>query len=219
VTVTESLNKIKVRGNIRAFRDDNCVFVSPSPLLGMAIKSKGLQLDLTSNELRIQKDMEQKRKQITLMGILMASIVMVLSLLLLVKLYFKNAYLTQIKQEIKKIEKVAGYVERMRRHIFLVESRLDAKQRSINVFHEVHRLTPKEIYFTNVNIEEEEKAILQGRAKEMSNVFSFVTTLENSSYFENVKTTYTTTKKDQDGEYTKFEIICMYEGQEGLEAP
>ena len=48
----------------------------------------------------------------------------------------------------------------------------------------------------------------------MSNVFSFVTTLEDSSYFENVKTTYTTTKKDQGDEYTKFEIICMYEGQE-----
>jgi len=32
-----------------------------------------------------------------------------------------------------------------------------------------------------------------------------------------VKTTYTTTKKNQDEEYTKFEIICMYEGEEGYE--
>lgn len=216
VTVTDSLNNIKIRNNIRIFRDDDCIFVSSSPLLGMSIKSKDLQLDLTSNELRIQKDMEQKRKQITLMGILAASVVMLLSLLLLINVYFKNTYLMQIKKEIAKIEKVADYVERMRRHIFLVESRLDAKRRSINVLHEVHKLTPREIYFTNINIEEEEKAILQGRAKEMSNVFSFVTTLENSSYFENVKTTYTTTKKDQDEEYTKFEIICMYEKEEGL---
>ena len=132
-------------------------------------------------------------------------------------LYSKNAYLTQIKQEITRIEKVASYVERMRRHIYLVEGRLDAKRRSINIFHEIHKLTPKEIYFTNINIEEEKKTILQGRAQEMSNVFSFVTTLENSTYFENVKTTYTTTKKDQGEEYTKFEIICMYEGEEGYE--
>ena len=51
----------------------------------------------------------------------------------------------------------------------------------------------------------------------MSNVFSFVTTLEGSPYFENVKTTYTTTKKDQGQEYTKFEIICMYEKKEEFE--
>ncbi|MCK5179636.1 MAG: PilN domain-containing protein, partial [Candidatus Omnitrophica bacterium] len=134
-----------------------------------------------------------------------------------IRVYFKNTYLTQIKKEIAKIEKVAGYVERMRRHIYLVENRLDAKGRSVNVLHEVHKLTPREIYFTNINIEEDEKTILQGRAKEMSNVFSFVTMLENSPYFENVKTTYTTTKKDQNEEYTKFEIICMYEKEDEFE--
>ncbi len=217
VTVAEAVNNIKIRANVRAFRDEDCVFVSPSPLLGMAIKSESLQLDLTSNELRIQKEMERKRKQITLMGVLAASVVLVLSMLLLIRVYFKNTYLTQIKKEIAKIEKVAGYVERMRRHIYLVESRLDAKRRSINVLHEVHKLTPREIYFTNINIEEDEKTILQGRAKEMSNVFSFVTILENSPYFENVKTTYTTTKKDQNEEYTKFEIICMYEKEDEFE--
>ncbi|MCK5178426.1 MAG: PilN domain-containing protein, partial [Candidatus Omnitrophica bacterium] len=169
------------------------------------------------NELRIQKEMEIKRRQITLMGILTASVVMVLSLLLLLNAYFKNTYLGQIKKEIAKIEKVADYVERMRRHISLVETRLDAEQRSINVLHEVHSLTPKEIHFTNISIEEDKQTVFQGRATEMSNVFSFVTTLEKSSYFENVKTTYTTTKKDQGEEYTKFEIICMYEKEEGYE--
>ncbi|MCK5178636.1 MAG: pilus assembly protein PilM [Candidatus Omnitrophica bacterium] len=217
VTVAEALNNIKIRGNVRAFRDDDCVFVSPSPLLGMAIKSEDLQMDLTSNELRIQKEMEQKRKQITLMGILAASVVLILSLLLLVRVYFRNTYLAQTKKEISKIEKVASYVENMRRHIYLVEGRLDAKRRSINVLHEVHKLTPKEIYFTNINIEEGKQSILQGRAKEMSNVFSFVTILENSPYFENVKTTYATTKKDRNEEYTKFEIICMYEKEEEFE--
>ena len=103
-------------------------------------------------------------------------------------------------------------VERMRRQVYLVEGRLDAKRRSINVLKEVHQLTPKEISYTNIDIDEDDKVGLQGRASEMSTVFSFVTTLEKSPYFENVKTTYTTTKKDESGEYTKFEIVCMFEG-------
>ncbi|MBN1869285.1 MAG: pilus assembly protein PilM [Candidatus Omnitrophica bacterium] len=217
VAVADPLNNIKTRNNVRALYNEQCVYVSPSPLLGMAAKSKNLLLDLTSNELRIQKGMEDKRKQITLLGILAASIVMVSSLMLLVNIYYKNTYLTQLEKEIAKIAKVAGRVEDMRRHIYLVEGRLDAGRRSVNVFHEVHALTPQEIFYTNIDIDEGKKVVLQGRAKEMSNVFSFVTTLENSPYFENVKTTYTTTKKDEKEEYTKFEIICMFEGVEGYE--
>ena len=117
------------------------------------MKNKELQLDLTSSELRIQKGMEQKRKQITVMGILAASIVMMGSLLLLLSIYMENIYLAQIKDQIKKIEKVASHVERMRRHIYLVEGRLDAGQRSLNTFYEIHKLTPQEIYFTNINME------------------------------------------------------------------
>ena len=139
------------------------------------------------------------------------TVVTVGSLCLLISIYTKNSYLTQLKKQIAQIEKEAGYVERMRKHIDLVEGRLDAKQRSINVLHEVHKLTPKEIYFTNINIEEKKRTTLQGRATAMSIVFSFVTTLEGSPYFENVATTYTTTKKEKGEEYTKFEIICMYE--------
>ncbi|HQP10991.1 MAG TPA: pilus assembly protein PilM [Candidatus Omnitrophota bacterium] len=217
VAVTEPLNNIKTLKDVRAFRSDDAVFVSPSPLVGMAVNNKDLQLDLTSRELRIQKDMDQKRKQIMVMGVLAASIVMIGSLLLLISLYSKNAYLTQLEREIKKIEKVANLVDRMRQHITLVKERLDAGRRSINISDEIHKLTPKEICFTNINIEEDSQTVLQGRAKEMSNVFSFVTVLENSPYFENVKTTYTTTKKEQGEEYTKFEIICLYERKEEFE--
>jgi type IV pilus assembly protein PilM len=217
VEVTDPFHDIKIHSDIHVFHEEDYVFVSPSPLLGMAIKNKNLQLDFTSGELRIQKEMEQKRKQITLMGILIAAIVMVISLILLITIYAKNSYLTEIKKHITQIEKEADYVERMRMHIDLVEDRLNAERRSINVLNEVHKLTPREIYFTNINIEEKERTILQGRAEAMSNVFAFVTTLEGSPYFEKVETTYTTTKKEQGEEYTKFEIICMFESKEDYE--
>jgi len=211
IRLTEPFQNIKLRGDIHVFSDEDFLFISPSPLLGMVVRHGDLQMDLTSNELRIQREMEQKRKQITLMGILAASVVLLISLLVIIQIYNKNAYLMQIKKQIAKIEKEASHVERMRRYINLVEGRLDAKYRSLNVLNEIHKLTPKEIYFTNINIEEKNRAIIQGRASAMSNVFSFVTTLEESPYFENVKTTYTTTKKDKDEEYAKFEIICLYE--------
>lgn len=217
VELTIPFNNIKVHNEVRIFKDEKYVFVSPSPLLGMTIKPSDLQLDLTSSELRIQKEMEMKRRQVTLMGILTAAVIMVGSLVLLIAMYTKNSYLSEIKNNIAKIAKEAGYVERMRKHIDLVANRLDADKRSINVLDEVHKLTPREIHYTSVNIEERKRTVLQGRAIAMSNVFSFVTTLENSSFFENVATTYTTTKKEQGKEYTKFEIICMHEDEQEFE--
>jgi Tfp pilus assembly PilM family ATPase len=186
--------------------------VSVSGLFGASIKHKELELDLTPSEVRIQKLMEEKRKHLTVMGILFSSIVMMASLLLLTNIYNKNSYLAQLKQKISRIESQANEVERMRMQISLVEKRLDAKGASINILNEIYKLTPREIYFTNINIEEKKQAILRGRAFAMSNVFEFVTTLENSPYFEGVKTTYTTTKKEKDAEYAEFEIMCNYEG-------
>ena len=177
----------------------------------MALDAAALELDLTSSELRIKKQMEGRRKQITVTGVLVLSIIMMLSTLFFIVFYGKSSYLVGIKKSVARIEKEASEVERMRSSISLVKGRLDAKKNSINILHEISRLTPQEIYFTNINIEENKQTVLQGRAAAMSNVFEFVTTLENSPYFENVQTTYTTTKKEKDTEYAKFEIICMHE--------
>jgi Tfp pilus assembly PilM family ATPase/Tfp pilus assembly protein PilN len=213
----EPFNNIKIRNDVNIFNQADYIYVSPAPVLGMSIKNKEIFLDLTSSELRIQKEIEEKRKQITLMGVLIAAIVMVSSLILLITIYTKNFYLGELKKQITRIAKEANYVESMRKHISLVEERLSVQGRSINVLHEISQLTPTEIYFTNINIEEMKQTTLQGRADAMSNVFSFVTTLEGSPYFENVKTTYTTTKKEKGGEYTRFEIICMHEEEGVLE--
>ena len=209
--ITNPLKNIRIRKGIDVLQDENFKFVSVSSLFGIALKPTELKLDLTLPESRIQKLMEEKRKQLTVMGILFTSIVMMVSLLLLMNIYSKKAYLMQLKQKIAEIEYDANQVEKMRMRIDLIEKRLDAKGTSINILNEIYKLMPEEVYLTNINIEERNQAILRGRAFAMSDVFKFVTTLENSPYFENVKTTYTTTRKEENTEYAEFEVICSYE--------
>ena len=211
VVITDPTHHIHLVKESTLFEKDEGRFVSPCPLMGISLEAAALELDLTSSELRIKKQMEGRRKQITVTGVLVLSIVMMLSTLFFIVFYGKSNYLAEIKRSVANIEKDASEVERMRSSINLVKGRLDAKKSSINILNEISRLTPKEIYFTNINIEENKQTVLQGRAAAMSNVFEFVTTLENSPYFENVQTTYTTTKKEKDTEYAKFEIICMHE--------
>ncbi len=212
VEMTEPLKNVRTQKWVNFSEVRDCKFISSCALIGMALNPEMLELDLTSSELRIKKQMEERRTKITTTGILALSIVTMMSILFFTGYYNKNAYLSQLKRATAKISKDAEGVERMRLCIDLVEKRLNTQRCSLNILNEIAKLTPKEIYFTSIDIDEKKQAVLQGRAAAMSNVFEFVTTLENSPFFENVKTTYTTTKKDKDTEYAKFEIICMNEG-------
>ncbi|MBL7155676.1 MAG: pilus assembly protein PilM [Candidatus Omnitrophica bacterium] len=190
-------------------REDGHKFISTSALFGLATAPEKAEIDLTPGEIRIRQIMEAKRKDLTVTGILLTSIVMVASFLFLTNIYYKNAYLAQLKSRIAGIRESAESVARMRMVVNAVKSRLDAKDSSINILAHVYELTPEEIYFTTITVESKQKVILRGRAPAMSDVFKFLTQLENSRYFENVKTTYTTTKKEKDKECAEFEITCM----------
>ena len=211
VEALDPLKDIQLKKGTNIIPKDVFDSVSISPLLGLIMKGKKPVLDLTPTEVRIQKMMEQKRRQLTIMGVLVASIVMLSTLLLLINVYNKNLYLEQLKEISGNIENEAMEVERMRMKIGLIQGRLDAKGSSVNILDEIYKLTPREIYLTSIDIEEKKEAVLKGRASAMSHVFKFITTLEESPYFENVKTTHTTTKKDKEREFAEFEIICAYQ--------
>ena len=209
--IFKPIRDVNIKKDITVLQDDNIRFISTSSLFGIAINYKKSEIDLTPGEIRIQKLMEEKRKNLTVMGVLLASIAMMASLLLLTDIYNKNMYLAQLKDKISKVEEGAKEVAKMRIRINLIEERLDPKGSSLDIVNEIYRLTPDEIYFTNISVEDKSEAILRGCALAMSDVFTFVTTLEESRYFENVKTTYTTTRKKEGKEYADFEIICLYE--------
>jgi len=208
---TDPFKNIVIKKNVGVLPDEDSRAISVSPLFGIALMPKALEFDLMPQEARIYRLMEARRKALTVMGILFAAIAMMASSFLLAGIYNKTSYLGRLKKEISRVGKNADEARKMRVRISLVEKRLDAKGTSLDILNEVHKLIPKEIYFTSINIEEKKQAILKGRASAMSDVFRFVTTLENSPYFKNAKTTYTTTKKEEDKEYADFEIICMYE--------
>ena len=216
VEAVKALKNIRVRKGSRGLEDEgNFKSISISPLIGVAIKGTGLTLDLTTSEARIQKLMDEKRKSLMITGVLAAAIALAASCFLLTFIYNKTAYLREVKKEIAKIETSAGEVEKMHMRISLIEKRLDAKGASINILEEIYKLTPKEIYLTSIEIHEKKEAILKGHARAMSDVFKFITTLEDSGMFAKVKTSYTTTKKEGDTEYADFEIICLYEEGRG----
>lgn len=212
---TDPLNNIVMGKEADIAADPSYRFVSITPLVGAAIAEKKVEMDLMPAEQRVVKLMEAKRSQLTIMGILVTSIVMMLSILMLIDIYNKNAFLAQLKQKIDKISNESSGVEKMRLGIRLVSQRLSAKGSSVEILTEIARLVPADINFTDIDIEENRQIVLKGRGATMSSVFKFVKVLENSPVFANVKATYATTKKerkdDKETEYAEYEIVCFYE--------
>jgi Tfp pilus assembly protein PilN len=193
------------------FRESGLKFISLSPIFGILLKYNQLEFNLLPGEKRIHKLMEEKRKNLTIMGILFSAIMMMLSLLILIHIYNKNIYAAQLRQKSALIKSDSDEIEKMRLSVNLIQGLLDARGDSLNLLKEIYKIIPKEIYLTNIDIERRKQIVLRGCAQAMSDVFKFVTLLEKSPYFENVKNTYATAKKENNTERTDFEITFAYE--------
>jgi len=191
--------------------EEDYKFISATPLIGLATKYNALQFDLMPNEMRIKKRVEEKKKYLTVAGVLFTAIFTMLTFLLFIHIYNKNTYKAQLEDKLAKIKDGAQGIDRMRRLITLGQERLDANGDCLTMLSGLYEVMPKEIYLTSVDIERKKQLTIKGRAPVMSDVFKFVGVLENSHYFKNVKNTYATTKKEDNYEYTDFEIICIYE--------
>jgi Tfp pilus assembly PilM family ATPase/Tfp pilus assembly protein PilN len=191
--------------------EEDYKFISTTPLVGLAMKYNALQFDLMPNEMRIKKRVEEKKKYLTMAGILFIAIFTMLTFLLFIHICNKNTYKAQLEDKLAKIKDGAQGIDRMRRLITLGQERLDANGDCLTMLSGLYEVMPKEIYLTSVDIERKKQLSIKGRAPVMSDVFKFVGVLESSRYFKNVKNTYATTKKEDNYEYTDFEIICISE--------
>ncbi len=217
VEKTDTLKKIGIKKDSKAAQAGSITSVSLTPLVGAALKHTAPQLDLTPGEHKIFKLMEKKRTDLTIMGILFLSIVMMISFFLFISFYYKSSYLFKLRKQVKEISAESGDIEKMRLSIDLVKHNLDAKNSSLGILHEIYGVTPAEISLSGIDIDENKQVVLKGRGFAMSDVFKFIKRLEESKLFANVKASYTRTKKEKEGdkdvEYAEFEIVCPYEGR------
>jgi Tfp pilus assembly protein PilN len=189
-------------------------FLSFSSALGFFIHPRDLEFNLLSQEVLIEKIMEEKRKNLTVVGILFGAVILTLSLLIIIHVDNKNLRLTKVKQQMEKIKEVSGNVEKMRLLINLFQDRIDAKGDPLNILNDIYGVTPDKVYLTEISIQRKGSVSMKGRAVAMSEVFKFVNLLENLPSLQNVQNTYATMNKETKDEYgTDFEITAGYNAE------
>lgn len=182
--------------------------VSISAVVGSAIDTARRKIAFTLPEVEIRKEVKKRTRQLVILGSLLIYILVAVGGIFLGKMYNRESYLKGLKERFERIEQEANSLAEMSRKIEIVKDRLDLESSALNYLYGIHRLTPPEITLTAISFEEEKRMVLRGEAQAMSDVFKFITALENSIYFRKVETRYTRKRKVKDKEVSEFEIVC-----------
>lgn len=208
VEVLNILNDVPLSEDALKVAKDYNKKTSLLALFGSLLSSQESELNLMPEELKMKDIIEERSKQVIISGVLLLSILMVISGILIEKIYNKSCLLNVLKQQVLKTDKNANYVEEMKLKINMIKSYLNKKYSVVNCLNQLYKIVPDEIYFDSIVYEHSRELILTGSSDAMSIVFEFVTVLENLEYLEKIKTNYVTKKKRKDKEVVDFELVC-----------
>jgi len=177
-------------------------------LLGPALRREEASVNLLPEPAREERRIELVKKNIASAAVVLALIAAVAFGTLLKKFHDKRAYISYADAELAKIEPRVRQAKKMVREMDIIASKIAERPLAIDLVNETFRITPPGISLATMEYESHKTVTLRGTSPGLSDVFKFVTILEKSPYFENVKVKYANKRAGQAPEQADFEIVC-----------
>lgn len=185
--------------------------VSMSALLGLGFDPLRKKINFVLPEAQIRKSLREKHKDLIFFGSLAMYLILVICGIYLEKMANRQAYLDILSDNYVKISNEAESLDEKLERVKKIKSKLDTDTSIINYLYEISKLMPSEIVLKNFDFEKDTQVTIKGRAREMSDVFKFITILEESPYLKDIESRYMTRKKVQGKDVNEFELICPFE--------
>lgn len=216
VKIVPYLDNVKIslpiRKSIKDISDESFLDVIAS---GVALDQ--CQIDLVPEEIKMQKSIAEQGKEVAKSGIFVSIFLLLICGLFISKIHFKSTTLKNIKTEYQAGHEEAEALERIAEKTRLIKDYVSTRLVSLETLNEIYKIIPDEIYLGSIDLTEGGTITIQGVSESMSRVFSFVSALEDSQYFKNVKTKSTTAKKERGKDVAAFEIVFRLESAKGEE--
>ncbi len=175
-------------------------------LAAAAAETPSLQLDLTPREIRAQQKIRQESRDLAATGIWVMTLVLLTSFYLFGKIYFKTLLIKKLDDVNAKTFDEARYLERISTKSRAVRSLLEGRGKGLFVFNKITELFGEEIFLREFTYDLDGNLAVKGTADSMSRVFAFVKQMEESNYFETVKTNETKSRREGKKEVADFDI-------------
>ncbi|MFC1593840.1 pilus assembly protein PilM [Candidatus Omnitrophota bacterium] len=172
-----------------------------------------IRLNLIPEDVRINKAIKKKAKEITKMGMLAMAMLVIFCAVLFTNMLFKKIYFNKLLSSYTEENEEVQVLNEITKRTGLIKRFLDKKGGSLFVLTEIFDAMPKEVYLSSISLREDGALTLTGTAESMSGVFSLVTELENNSSFRNVKVDFTKSRRFQGEELADFGLSLFIEEQ------
>ncbi len=168
-----------------------------------------MKVNFIPEEIKIKRSLEERGNDLIKVGVLTLTIFILIFFILLSKIYFKGAYLKNLSNKYQMLDQESQKLEKESLKVRTVRNYLSSRGFFLEVLTELHNISPLGLELNDIRFDEQNKFSVRGSSESMSTVFSFVDSMKKSKYFQDVKTKYTTKRKDGFRDLTDFEITAL----------
>jgi Tfp pilus assembly PilM family ATPase len=170
-----------------------------------------LKVDLNPEEAKLRLALEERGRDLIKTGILVLTAFVMVFSILISKIYFKSNYLKILSAKYEPLNRDAEKLEKEFVGVSRIKDYLMDREFPLEVLVNLYTVANPDLELNDIRYDEQGKFSVKGTAETMSTVFSFVDALEKSKYFKDVKTRYTTKRKEGAREVADFEINMVLE--------
>jgi len=167
-----------------------------------------LKIDLTPKEVRMRRQVREGGKDVMVLGILIMMLLALIVFFLAAKMFILKTRVAKLEALDKAITKEAQLLERTSTKARVLDNLLKKRDGGLYAFQKLMSLIGEEIYLASFSYDDQGNLKFAGTADSMSRVFAFVTKLEESNYYRDVKTEQTKSRREGKREVADFEISC-----------
>ena len=208
VQVVEPLSNLSLAKEVIKNPADLFGNISMAALLGLGLDKTKKKINFVLPEAQIRKTLRERIRDMILFSAVSMYLILIICGVYLEKMRNQQAAIELLNNRYKEIATVAEDLNQKRERLKKIKSKLDTKSISLIYIYEISKLLPPEIDLMSLSFQKDDRLNIKGRAKEMSDIFKFITLLQNSSNFKDVQTRYTTRRKFQNKDVNEFELIC-----------
>jgi Tfp pilus assembly protein PilN len=158
-------------------------------------------------EMVLKKTVERQSKEAIKTGVAAVIIMVLVIVMALSKIYFKDTFLNKnLREQFAPQKAQVEVLQQQMNKAKLVRGYIQSRMVSLDIIHELYTITPNSIYLNNITVDDDGTVTIDGISETMSQVFSYVKSLDDSNMFKEAKTKSTSTKKDNGNDVAAFEI-------------